>query len=110
MMPIVMGSCYLDKGEGAQYITEQVMRMAKMNPEYYFFDIICHPRQLKEATELLLHFYYQIGEQLPGLLTTKVFAGISCDDMIRPAASALMIMQPTGNVDMIDINPGRMGR
>lgn len=108
--PIVMGSCYLDKGEGRQYVTEQVQRMAKQKAEYYFFDIICRPDQLKEATEIMLHFYYELGEHFPEMVTSHVYTGITCDEMVRPAGMALALMSGGSDHAFKDVNPERPGR
>lgn len=109
MKPIATGSCYLDKGESHEYVTAQLMRMAKMKPEFYFFDIICRPDQLVEATELMMHFYRGIGEHIPGLLTNRIYTGITCDNEVRPAMMAMLMMNK-GRDGIVDINPGRKPR
>ena len=107
MNPIAMGSVYMDKGEGIEYLESQIERMAKQKPAAYFLDVICRPEQIREAMILLGEFYELVADIMP---LDKVYTAITCDDMIRPAAMALVIVTGSEDVQMRDINPGRAGR
>jgi hypothetical protein len=110
MIPVAMGSCYLDKGEGLEYVTEQVKRMAKTRPQDYYFDIICLPRQLQAATLLLSQFYKLVAKEIPDLAPDHIYAGITCNEMIRPAAMALVVASQDSDVGIVDLNPERRPR
>lgn len=110
MEPIAMGSCYLDKGEGKTYVDAQIKRMAKMKPVHYFFDIICRPDQIAVAIDILDYFYMEVGEIIPELSREHIFAGVTCNEFIRPAAMALVVISKGSDVAIADINPERRPR
>lgn len=106
-MTIAMGSIYMDKGEGADYVRSQVERMKRQRPEQYFLDIICRPNQIAEAINLLQDFYEQVSDIMP---LEKVYTAITCDDEIRPAAIAIAYLTQSAEIKIRDINPDRPGR
>jgi hypothetical protein len=107
MNKVVMASVYLDKGEGLDYLQAQVKRMAAQDPEYYFIDFICKEEQVLEATDLLRQFYMMVGEHLPKITASRVFAAVTCEEDIRPAAMALAFTTRGSDFSMLDVNPDR---
>lgn len=104
---IAMGSIYLDKGEGVEYLEGQISRMRTQRLEQYFFDIICRTDQIPDALKVLARFYDLVADMLP---LNKVYASITCNEMVRPATMALAVLTRGGDVDMKDLNPNRPGR
>ena len=104
---IAMTSVYMDKGEGSEYLSAQIARMAKQGIDRYFLDIICLPDQVRDATKLLGEFYEQVADMLP---LAEVFAAITCNDLIRPSAIAVAALTSGSSVQFKDVNPERPGR
>lgn len=107
---IVMGSCYLTKGEGPIYVKEAMQRAARQRVDFYFFDVIARPDQLVDAQHILSDFYAYLDLYLPELPRDHVFTGITCNDMIRPAAMALVVVSKSGSMEFKDVNPDREKR
>lgn len=103
---VIMGSCYMTKGEGVAYVKSAVERAAKQNVEMYFFDVICEPAEVSRASMIVDMFYQFVEELLPDLPFEKVFTGITCNQKVRPAAMALVVLHG-GDVGIKDINPTR---
>ncbi len=101
---LAMGSVRMDKGEGVEYLEGQMERMAKQGPEHYFFDIICEPGQIEDAVKLLGRFYELVADVMP---LEHVHAGVTCQNMIRPATMALVMLTQHGEVAVKDINSER---
>lgn len=110
LMRIVLGSVYLDRGEGLEYLHEQILRMAKQKPEYYFIDFICHVEQIQEAQELIANFYKMVGVHMPDIEMRNVLVAITCRDDIRPAATTLAALTSKDGFVIKDVNPDRKGR
>lgn len=107
---IAMGSIYLDKGESVTYLEAQIQRMAEYNPICYFLDIICAPTQLDEVALYVDDFYELTRQIIPNLPDDKKFIGITCNDKIRPAASALVVSNVHSHPMLLDVNPERKSR
>jgi len=108
-VPIAFISVRVDKGEGAEYMEQALMRMAAQHPDQIYMDVICTPGSVRKGSRLIERFYDIIGEHYPLLALDHVFVGITCEQNLRPAGSLLMqINQIIGQeVKLQDINPGR---
>lgn len=109
---IAAGSMRMDKSEGLQYAYGAIERMGAREPEYFCFDIICHPYQKKAAENTIGHIRQKIKQTCPYLSKDNIFTGVATDFWERPGAEKMLRRLKQRGIDVSeykiqDINPNR---